>query len=140
MSRCVPLYGVVAPRSGIPHAEPIKTAVNAQFEAGSEKKPQFLLAADTFSPNPKLVVESEPAETEIMAEKKQNHRRSQNGNPGDELTGKVGIMGGEEPTRETTPPPSARPEPTGDVIYIELQPTPTKDSTPPPYKQNATNP
>lgn len=63
------------------------------------------------------------------------------GNPGDELTGnKVGIMGGEEPSRESTPPPLARPEPTGDVIYIELQPTPTKDSTPPPYKQNATNP
>ena len=77
------------------------------------------------------------------------------GNPGDELTGhkvgimgggtvaedmyesgvKIGIMGGEEtPTEKMAPPHAELPEPTGDVIYIELQPMPTKDSTPPDYK------
>lgn len=77
------------------------------------------------------------------------------GNPGDELTGnkvgimgegtvaedmyenghKIGIMGGDESElHETTAPPAEQPESTGDVIYIEFQPTPTKDSTPPPYK------
>jgi len=46
-------------------------------------------------------------------------------------------MGGEEyPSGEPTSPPSEQPEPTGDVIYIELQPPVTKDSTPPPYKPN----
>lgn len=81
--------------------------------------------------------------------------RTMVGNPGDELTGnkvgimggtvgssgdinkQVGIMGGEESTPcNPTPPPSEQPEPTGDVIYIELQPPVTKDSTPPPYKPN----
>lgn len=76
------------------------------------------------------------------------------GNPGDELTGhkvgimggtvaedmyesgvKIGIMGGEEtPTEKITPPHAEPTEPTGDIIYIELQPMPTKDSTPPDYK------
>jgi len=77
------------------------------------------------------------------------------GNPCDELTGhkvgimgggavaedmyesgvKIGIMGGEEtPTEKIAPPHAELPEPTGDVIYIELQPTPTKDSTQPDYK------
>lgn len=77
------------------------------------------------------------------------------GNPGDELTGhKVGIMGGGtvaedmyenghkigimgddgSATHETTTSPAALPEPTGDVIYIKLQPPVTKDSTPPDYK------
>ncbi|OPY56722.1 MAG: hypothetical protein A4E55_01990 [Pelotomaculum sp. PtaU1.Bin035] len=42
---------------------------------------------------------------------------------------KIGIMGGDEPSKESVSPPSEQPEPTGDVIYIELQPTPTKDST-----------
>lgn len=85
------------------------------------------------------------------------------GNPGDELTGnkvgimgggttvhgkgdinkQVGIMGGAEHSPNNTAPPSAElPEPTGDIIYIELQPPVTKDSTPPPYKPNGepTNP
>lgn len=53
------------------------------------------------------------------------------GNPGDELTGnKVGIMGDEDAPSNTTPPPAEQPESTGDVIYIEIQPTPTRDSTP----------
>jgi hypothetical protein len=77
------------------------------------------------------------------------------GNPGDELTGhkvgimgggtvtkdmyesgvKIGIMGGEEtPTEKIAPPQAELPEPTGEVIYIELQPTPTKNSTPPDYR------
>lgn len=58
------------------------------------------------------------------------------GNPGDKLTGhKVGIMGGDDSHAEkVNPPQSDLPEPTGDVIYIELQPVPTKDSTPPDYK------
>ena len=77
------------------------------------------------------------------------------GNPGDELTGhkvgimgsgtvaedmyesgvKIGIMGGEEtPTEKIAPPHAELTEPTGDVIYIELQPMPPKDSTPPDYK------
>lgn len=83
------------------------------------------------------------------------------GNPGDELTGhkvgimgggtvaedmyenghKIGIMGGSESTPSNlTPPPADLPEPTGEVIYIELQPTPTKDSTPPPYKPGEVTP
>jgi len=53
---------------------------------------------------------------------------------------KIGIMGGEESQKESAPPPAEQPEPTGDVIYIELQPTPTKNSTPPPYKPNTTTP
>lgn len=77
------------------------------------------------------------------------------GNPGDELAGnkvgimgggivaedmyenghKIGIMGGDESAPcETTAPPAEQLDLTGDVIYIEFQPTPTKDSTPPPYK------
>lgn len=77
------------------------------------------------------------------------------GNPDDELTGhkvgiigggtvakdmyesgiKIGIMGGEEtPTDKIAPSHTELTEPTGDVIYIELQPMPTKDSTPPDYK------
>lgn len=77
------------------------------------------------------------------------------GNPGDELTGhKIGIMGGGTvaedmyesgvkigitgsevtPTEKIAPPHAELTEPTGDVIYIELQPMPTKDSTPPDYK------
>jgi len=52
------------------------------------------------------------------------------GNPGDKLTGnKVGIMGGDEPPKDSAPPSYAEPEPAGDVIY-------TKDSTPPAYKPN----
>ncbi|KJR99992.1 MAG: hypothetical protein VR68_07465 [Peptococcaceae bacterium BRH_c4a] len=86
------------------------------------------------------------------------------GNPGDQLTGnkvdimgggtvahdmyengnKIGIMGGEGSAPSNSPsPPAELPEPTGDVIYIELQPPPvTKDSTPPPYMPNGepTNP
>ena len=77
------------------------------------------------------------------------------GYPGDELTGhkigimgggtvaedmyesgvKIGIMGGEEtPTEKIAPPHAELTEPTGEVIYIELQPMPTKNSTPPDYK------
>lgn len=76
-------------------------------------------------------------------------------NPGDKLTGhkvgimgggtvaedmyeygvKIGIMGGEEtPTEKMAPPRAELPEPSGNVIYIELQPPVTKDSTPPDYK------
>ena len=48
---------------------------------------------------------------------------------------KIGIMGSEESApHETTAPPVEQTVPTGDVIYIELQPPVTKDSTPPPYK------
>lgn len=48
---------------------------------------------------------------------------------------KIGIMGGEEtPTEKIAPPHAELTEPTGDVIYIELQPMPPKDSTPPDYK------
>jgi len=77
------------------------------------------------------------------------------GNPGDELTGhkvgimgggsvaedmyengnKIGIMGGDEShTEKVNSPQSELPEPTGDVIYVPLQPPVTKDSTPPDYK------
>lgn len=50
---------------------------------------------------------------------------------------KIGIMGGDDSApHETTPPPSEQPEPTGDVIYVELQPPVTKDSTPLAYKPN----
>ena len=77
------------------------------------------------------------------------------GNPGDELTGhkvgimgggivaedmyesgvKIGIVGGEEtPIEKMASPCAELPEPTGDVIYIELQPPVTKDSTPQDYK------
>ncbi|MDA8229363.1 MAG: hypothetical protein M0T74_16990 [Desulfitobacterium hafniense] len=48
---------------------------------------------------------------------------------------KIGIMGSEESApHETTAPPAEQPVPTGDDIYIELQPPVTKDSTLPPYK------
>ncbi len=48
---------------------------------------------------------------------------------------KIGIMSGEEtPTKKMAPPHAELPEPTGEVIYIELQPSVTKDSTPPDYK------
>lgn len=48
---------------------------------------------------------------------------------------KIGIMGSEESaSHETTAPPAEQPVPTGDDIYIELQPPVTKDSTPPPCK------
>lgn len=48
---------------------------------------------------------------------------------------KIGIMSSEESApHETTAPPAEQPVPTGDVIYIELQPPVTKVSTPPPYK------
>ncbi|KUO66933.1 MAG: hypothetical protein APF84_10515 [Gracilibacter sp. BRH_c7a] len=50
---------------------------------------------------------------------------------------KIGIMGGSKSAPSNSlSQPSAEPEPTGDVIYIELQPPITKDSTPPPYKPN----
>jgi len=50
---------------------------------------------------------------------------------------KIGIMGDDESApSNSTPPPSEQPEPTGDAIYIELQPPVTKDCTPPPYKPN----
>lgn len=48
---------------------------------------------------------------------------------------KIGIMGSEEAApHETNAPPAEQPVPSGDDIYIELQPPVTKDSTPPPYK------
>ena len=48
---------------------------------------------------------------------------------------KIGIMGSEDSApHETNAPPAEKPVPTGDVIYIELQPPVTKDSTPPPYR------
>lgn len=55
---------------------------------------------------------------------------------------KIGIMGDEESTSHETTAPVEPPEPTGDVIYIELQPPVTKDSNSPPYKTNGepTNP
>lgn len=77
------------------------------------------------------------------------------GNPGDELTGhkvgimgggsvaedmyengnKIGIMGGDDShTEKVNPPQSELSEPTGEVIYVPLQPPVTKDSTPPNYK------
>ncbi len=48
---------------------------------------------------------------------------------------KIGIMGGDDSHNEkvNTSQPNL-PEPTGDVIYIELQPPVVKDSTPPDYK------
>lgn len=49
---------------------------------------------------------------------------------------KIGIMGSEESASHETTAPIEPPEPTGDVIYIELQPPVTKGSTPPPYKPN----
>ena len=49
-------------------------------------------------------------------------------------------MGGSEsPPREAAPPASEQPEPTGNVIYIKLVPTPTKNSTAPPYKPDTTS-
>lgn len=61
------------------------------------------------------------------------------GSKGD-INKQVGIMGSDEPSKESVSPPSEQPGPTGDVIYIELQSTPTKDSTPPTYKPNTPNP
>ncbi len=49
---------------------------------------------------------------------------------------KIGIMGGDDSAPHGTTPPSEQPEPTGDVIYVELQPPITKDSIPPAYKPN----
>ena len=50
---------------------------------------------------------------------------------------KNGIIGGDE-CQSSTPVahPAEQPEPTGDVIYVPIQPPETKDSTPPPYKPN----
>lgn len=178
ITACVALCAAVWTRSaevGDLPAEPIKTAVNAQFEARSEKKPQFLLTIAVINGVKSMWIpglgwvkdEGGGSVGTFAADMYENGNKigimgggTTVGNPGDELIGnkvgimggeamvgsdgdinkQVGIMGGEEPTRESTPPLSARPEPTGDVIYIELQPTPTKDSTPLPYKQNATNP
>ncbi|MHB1405610.1 MAG: DUF6550 family protein [Desulfitobacteriaceae bacterium] len=77
------------------------------------------------------------------------------GNPGDELTGhkvgimgggsvaedmyengnKIGTMGGDDSHAEKINPPQPEiPEPTGEVIYVPLQPPVTKNSTPPDYK------
>lgn len=56
---------------------------------------------------------------------------------------KVGIMGGAECSSSAPiASPAELPEPTGDVIYTELQPPVTKISTPPPNKPNgeSTNP
>jgi hypothetical protein len=50
---------------------------------------------------------------------------------------KIGIMGDDEPpSRAATTLTTEQPEPTGDVIYTELQPPVTKDSTPPAFKPN----
>lgn len=50
---------------------------------------------------------------------------------------KIGIMGGAEFAPSDSPsPPTELPEPSGDVIYVPLQPPVRKDSTPPPYKPN----
>ena len=73
-------------------------------------------------------------------------------NPGDELTGnngggttvhgkgdinkQIGIMGSEGPTRESIPHLTEQSEPTDDVIYIEMMPTPI----PPPNKPNTASP
>lgn len=47
---------------------------------------------------------------------------------------KIGIMGSEDSVPHGTTALEEQLEPTGDVIYIELQPPVTKDSIPPPYK------
>ena len=69
---CVTLCAAVWPRSsevGDLLAEPVKAAVNAEIEARSEETPQILLSADTPAPVVEPVVESEPTETKITAEK-----------------------------------------------------------------------
>lgn len=48
---------------------------------------------------------------------------------------KIGIMGGADSHSEKVNPLQFKlPEPTDDIIYIELQPLVTKDSTPPDYR------
>jgi len=50
---------------------------------------------------------------------------------------KIGIMGDDEPpSRVATTLTTEQPEPTGDVIYVPLQPPVTKDTTPPAFKPN----
>lgn len=69
---CVTLCAAVWPRSaevGDLPAEPVKTAVSAEFEARSEETPQFLLSVDTPAPVVEPVAGSEPTETQITAEK-----------------------------------------------------------------------
>ncbi|MDI6916091.1 MAG: hypothetical protein QMC95_18095 [Desulfitobacteriaceae bacterium] len=51
---------------------------------------------------------------------------------------KIGIMGSWESASHETNAHVEPPEPTCDVIYIELQPPVTKDSTPPPYNSSLT--
>lgn len=49
---------------------------------------------------------------------------------------KIGIMGGDDSAPHETTLPPEQPEPTGNVIYVELQPPVTKANTPPAYKPN----
>jgi len=69
---CVALCAALWPRNaevGNLPAEPIKTAVSAEIESRSEEMPQILLSADTPVPVVEPVMESEPTETQITAEK-----------------------------------------------------------------------
>jgi hypothetical protein len=54
-----------------------------------------------------------------------------------DINKQVGVMGGDESAScNPTPSMPEQPEPTGDVIYVPIQPPVTKDSTPPSYKPN----
>lgn len=73
ITACVALCAAVWPRSaevGDLPAEPVKNAVNAEFEARSEEMPQILISADMSIPVVEVVADSEPPKTEITAEEK----------------------------------------------------------------------
>lgn len=68
---CVALCAAVWPRSAevenLP-AEPVKTAVNAEIEARSEKTPDIFISKVTPAPEVESIAESEPLKTEITTE------------------------------------------------------------------------
>lgn len=69
ITACVALCAAVWPRSvegGKVPAEPVKPAVIAEIEAGSEETSQIVLSADTHAPELVAVAKSEPAETEVI--------------------------------------------------------------------------
>lgn len=72
VTACVALCAAVWPRStevGDLPVEPSISAVNAGIEARSEETSEILSSADTHSPEPKLIAESEPTEPKITTEK-----------------------------------------------------------------------
>jgi hypothetical protein len=50
-------------------AEPLKTSVNAGFEAWSEETSEFVSSADTYAAEEKTVAKTEPPEDTVISEK-----------------------------------------------------------------------